>query len=117
MDDDLFGPMLDNDESEIEEAVRGLNALLQEPTEGATPHGAAEEPHEMAQVSEASPSTAAEETIQVKFWAGMSCPACPEASHPFQRYDSLVRHWKEIHPPSIKVFPCPEEGCRHHTKR
>ena len=83
MEDDLFGPMLDYDDSEIEEAVRGLNALLKEPAEGATPPGAAEEPHKMAQVSEASPSTAAEETIQVKFWAGMSCPACPRPPTPF----------------------------------
>ena len=45
MDDDLFGPLqLDYDESEIDEAVRGLSALLQEPAEGATPAGPPKNP-------------------------------------------------------------------------
>ena len=135
MEEDL---QLDYDETGLEEMALDLQRLLSwEPMEGAhqaeCPEAppaavpleeAAVQPMEgahQAECPEAPPAAiplegAAKQTVL--FYPGLLCPACADGGvslPPFQRYDALVRHWRQKHSRFAKVFPCPE--CTYTAKR
>ena len=91
------------------------------PTEAAAlPTEAAVEPHTTT-TEAASPTTLTPTTTEkVVYFPGVTCPACDAAKlqvKPFNRYDALVRHWRERHLPITRVFPCPTQDCRYTSRR
>ena len=108
----------------VEEAALPAEAAMQEADtpaeEAALPAEAAVEPNttttEAAGPTTGNPAT----TKKVVYFPGVACPACDTANLPlklFNRYDALVRHWRERHFPVTRVFPCPSQDCRYTSRR